>query len=158
MSNYQAPCPPTPALATYLTTLHMSQVHIVHVNPAFHDSDWLSLLLCGLHELNEGDRLPYKAAINEQADSSSDSDPVAWYAPVLDSLACLLIYQPRHQAVSITVLPPAPLLDRLKPAKFLLAQTALNVPSDVRNQLTRIVGHIRRVRLLYVEHRPSGSS
>ncbi len=39
-----------------LTTLHMSQVHIVHVNPDFTDPDYcLALVFCGLYELNEGD-------------------------------------------------------------------------------------------------------
>ncbi len=78
-----------------------------HVNPDFTDPDWLALIFCGLHELNEGDRHLVKAAtaFNEQAESASDSDPVARYAPVLDSLACLLVYQPRNQVVAITFFP-----------------------------------------------------
>ncbi|TFK87236.1 hypothetical protein K466DRAFT_122903 [Polyporus arcularius HHB13444] len=120
----------------------MSQVHIVHANPDFTHPDWLPLVFCGLHELNEGDRHLFKAAtVNEQAESASDS------------------LRPRCTVVAITFLPPAPLLDRSKPGKFLLAQKSLaGVPSDVRNQLIRIVAHIRRARLLYVKPRPAGSS
>ncbi|RDX44069.1 hypothetical protein OH76DRAFT_1474561 [Lentinus brumalis] len=130
-------------------------VDIVHVNPDLNDPDWLALVLRGLHELNEGDDHCLKASDAPESAAPSQTSSKLDEA-ILDSLACLLVHLPRDHVVAITILPPVHAC--IERSKFLIIQNA-GVPSVVvRDQLKRIVDHIRSARHLYVDSLGADSS
>ncbi|TFK87028.1 hypothetical protein K466DRAFT_663331 [Polyporus arcularius HHB13444] len=112
------------------------------------DPQWLALLLRGFQDYNEKHRRNLHALTAQYNDSklATDNKILRRSAPVLDSLARLLISEESDQIVSVTLVPP----DGDDPPEFFVAENG-RIPVAAAEQLTTIVRHLRTARTLYVQ-------
>ncbi|RDX47173.1 hypothetical protein OH76DRAFT_798535 [Lentinus brumalis] len=117
-------------------------------NALLTDPDWLALLLRGFQDYNETHRRNALAARYNLNGSklATDNKILRRSAPVLDSLARLLVSEESDQIVSVTLVPP----DGDDPAEFFVAENG-RIPIAAAGQLTTIVRHLRTARTLYVQ-------
>ena len=101
--------------------------------------DYLALLLYGLDDLDDR-RFPLpEAAVGS---TNVDNKLLIRYAPVLDSLARLLVYQKMQQVVAIALRPAGEFED--EPPAFFIAQNR-NVTVKLNNRLKSLLDHLRTI-------------
>ncbi|RPD75914.1 hypothetical protein L226DRAFT_612185 [Lentinus tigrinus ALCF2SS1-7] len=112
------------------------------------DLNWLAYLLYGLYEENY-DKHPHESQLNLNNLDSEDR-VLKRYAPLLDSLARLLICEERNQVVSVALVLPELTPTSQGPAEFLVAHDGCVSPQVV-DHLKAIITLLREARLLYVQ-------
>ncbi|CDO75726.1 hypothetical protein BN946_scf184921.g2 [Trametes cinnabarina] len=105
------------------------------------DPNWLAILLCGLHEIDDR-----RQPLPVPKEPSRDDKLLKRFCPVLDSIARLMIYEPENQVTAVAFRPTS----AAHPPTFVLAQNT-GVTDHVVKYITDLVSHLRMVRELYLQ-------